>query len=63
MPSCECCWNMRPIHLPPDEGYARTLKEHEAIQCVCTKNTLEGARARAGQFWDETTQKDTRDKP
>lgn len=60
MPSCECCWADSWCHEP--DSYYRAMKEHEDRRCVCTQKTLEGRKARAGQFWDEETQTDTRDR-
>jgi hypothetical protein len=35
-----------------DDAHNRAMKEHEERGCPCTKPTLEGARLRAGQFWE-----------
>ena len=48
MASCECCWADRYTG-----EYENALREHEKRGCVCTKNTLEGRMARAGQFWKD----------
>ena len=57
--SCEYCWNRSgyPFH----DEYGAVLRRAEAEGWPCTKNTEEGARLRAGQFWDEATKRDTRD--
>lgn len=57
MSSCECCWSAASelaIHLGDSvtEHYRKVLDEHTAKGCVCTADTVEGQRARAGQFWD-----------
>ena len=36
-----------------DDAYNHVMKEHEERGCSCTKPTLEGARLRAGQFWED----------
>ena len=48
MASCECCWADRWL----GDDYYRVMTEHEKAGCVCTKATLAGLVARAGQFWD-----------
>ena len=56
--------NARKVTCPePGEPSAYEIErhEHEQRDCVCTMDTLEGRKARAGQFWDEVTQRDTRD--
>lgn len=64
MASCECCWSEADrrgfggIDVP--DIYHEVLKEHKENECECTKDTKEGARLRAGQFWQDG--KDTRDK-
>lgn len=58
MASCECCWSSRdPI---ADSGYSDAMKAHEDRGCECTKPTMSGLRARAGQFWDEDENRDAR---
>ena len=47
MPSCECCWNDR----RPGEPYADATKRHHDQNCVCMKNSPEGLKAQAGQYW------------
>ena len=59
MASCEHCWSRS----HDAEGYYRVLREAERDGDECTKNTIEGARLRAGQWWDEVTQRDTRTTP
>jgi hypothetical protein len=38
------------------------LREHEDRKCICTQNTEEGRRIKAGQWWDEERKVDTREK-
>ncbi len=57
--SCECCWDDRRGW--PREDYHAAMARHEKAKCVCTKDTLEGRRAQAGQFWDENELRDTRE--
>lgn len=65
MSACECCWQARHGFQDdidgPGAAYYKAMKAHEERGCVCTKDTLEGRRARAGQWWDEEKQIDTRD--
>lgn len=56
MASCERCWSRS----DGAEDYSRVMREAERDELECTKNTVEGARLRAGQWWDEATQRDTR---
>ena len=63
MSACECCWWSKSLFQDPSEAYHRALKEHQDSGCVCTKDTLEGRKARAGQWWDETLQRDSRSAP
>lgn len=52
MASCECCWaTSRFTSEYHDGAYNLAMKEHEERGCACTKPTLEGARLRAGQWW------------
>ena len=60
MPSCECCWNTWAVYMDPD-AYMRVVKEHAEVGCECSKDTLEGKRLRAGQWWDEENKCDKRD--
>lgn len=55
MASCEYCWS---ISVPGE--YGKTIARAEAEGWPCTKDTEEGARLRAGQFWDEDTKTDRR---
>lgn len=59
MPSCECCWN----GAWTVEDYYAEMAAHEKRGCECTKPTPEGARLRAGRFWDEARKADTREDP
>lgn len=58
MPSCECCYARSGGSY---DDYLETLGIHLVNKCVCTKETIEGKRARAGQWWDEERQVDTRE--
>lgn len=62
---CECCWSasaVRRMYGPDeDDAYRDTLKEHQERGCICTKDSLEGRRAVAGQWWDEATGRDSRE--
>lgn len=54
MASCECCWQEAARQsYDVSDAYHRVLKAHEDEGCVCTKDTPEGRRARAGQFWKD----------
>ena len=59
MASCECCWAARLFRV--DMSYEKAIADHENWKCICAKITVEGRRARAGQFWDEESQRDRRD--
>ena len=64
MASCERCWS-RAHSLPewdhdPSAAYYAAMAEAEARNDVCTHKTEEGARARAGDYWDEAAKRDTR---
>ena len=56
MSACEHCWSQSDGY----EHYLRTLADAERSGAACTKDTMEGKRLRAGQWWDEATQRDTR---
>jgi hypothetical protein len=56
MAICEYCWSRR---LDAEE-YWYTIHRAEREGWPCTKDTEEGARLRAGQFWDEATKTDRR---
>lgn len=58
MPACEYCWIRRFFF---DNDYYKSMKAAEDEKAPCTTDTLEGAKARAGQFWDEEKQRDRRD--
>jgi len=47
---CECCWNNS---RRDNDDYGRMLKEHKERGCVCTQDSEEGRKARAGQFWQD----------
>jgi hypothetical protein len=57
MPSCEYCWNRRWLF---DDDYYKAMADAEQRKAPCTTATPEGEKARAGQFWDEERQCDTR---
>lgn len=61
--SCECCWEAFSFlkYERPGLVYSQVTAEHQERGCVCSKNTPEGAKARAGQFWDEEKQRDSRE--
>ena len=40
--------------------YHDQIDKAEKSNAPCTQNTPEGARLRAGQFWDEENQRDKR---
>lgn len=66
MPICESCWEKARNCAAFRGGsvadhYYVVMREREREKAVCTQDTLEGRRARAGQFWDEATQRDTRE--
>lgn len=57
MSACEHCWSMsRLLGIEYHDQIARAERESEP----CTQDTPEGARLRAGQFWDEVKQMDRR---
>ena len=58
MSACEHCWSMSQ-RLGIE--YQDQLKKAEDANAPCTQNTLEGARLRAGQWWDEKRQMDKRE--
>jgi hypothetical protein len=60
MSACEYCWSMR--HFFGGDYYA-SMKDAAERKAPCTQPTLEGAKARAGQFWDEEKQRDRREEP
>ena len=59
MSACEHCWSNSGW---PFDDYATVLRRAEAEGAECTKDTLDGRRLRAGQWWDEATQSDVRDR-
>mgnify|MGYP001619823222 CR=1 FL=1 len=64
MASCERCWwrahDRSEWAYDPSAAYCAELREAEDTQAICTLSTLEGVKARAGEYWDETTQADRR---
>ena len=64
MPMCERCWgNAYMAGSDQVEEYYRLTKEAEERNEICTQDTEEGRRARAGQFWDEERNVDIRTLP
>lgn len=57
MSACEYCWGRR--HLFGGDYYA-AMKDAEERKAPCTQDTPEGAKDRAGQWWDEVNQRDSR---
>jgi len=63
MASCEYCWARKDLYAKDGDshsGYYRAMEAAQIEGWPCTTDTEEGARARAGHFWDETTKRDTR---
>ena len=56
MAACEYCWSRR----RDGEEYWYTIHRAEREGWPCTKDTEEGARLRAGEYWDEATKTDRR---
>ncbi len=65
MSACEYCWGRRGFFgdSGSTDSYYAAMKDAEERKAPCTQDTLEGAKARAGQFWDEATQTDRRLQP
>lgn len=57
MSACEYCWGRSSL-LGID--YYKAMEMAEKEKAPCTQDTIDGAKARAGQFWDEATQQDRR---
>jgi len=57
MSACEHCWAMSRLI---GVEYQDVLARAELKGWPCTKDTEEGARLRAGQWWDEATKRDVR---
>jgi hypothetical protein len=63
MASCEYCWERRhdyAVNGDPVAGYYRAMGTAEEEGWPCTTPTEEGARLRAGQYWDAERKVDTR---
>lgn len=63
--SCEHCWAKAHAHplweRDPNAAYYATMRQAEAEGWPCTKpDSEEGARARAGDYWDEVRKVDRR---
>ncbi len=57
MSACEHCWTMaRMLGIE----YHDQISKAEQSNSPCTHNTIEGAKLRAGQWWDEEKQRDRR---
>lgn len=56
--ACEHCWSMSRL---TGLEYHDQLALAERDNLPCTRDTIQGAKLRAGQFWDEAAQKDRRD--
>lgn len=57
MSACEHCWGMaRLMGIHYHDQLARAEREH----ATCTQDNIDGARLRAGQWWDEEKQRDSR---
>lgn len=67
MTACECCWSdlQRREYASPSNrpDLQSVMIEHEERGCLCTRDTLEGRRRAAGQFWNEDRQADVREHP
>ena len=65
MSACEHCWGIarsQAYHTgraTADEYYIQ-MDRAERQNAPCTQDTPVGAKLRAGQFWDEATQRDKR---
>lgn len=57
MSACEHCWGQRYLF---NNDYYAAMKDAEERKAPCTQDTLDGAKARAGQWWDEEKQQDRR---
>ncbi len=63
--TCECCWKDAGSrqhsgnHESKTSAYYAAMKDHEERGCVCSKQTIEGRIARAGDFWHDG--RDTRE--
>jgi len=64
MASCERCWwaahSRSTWDIDPSAAYHAELADAQERGDVCTRQTVEGAKARAGEYWDEATQRDRR---
>lgn len=64
MASCERCWwnahDRAEWDRDPNAAYYAEMDEAQRTHAVCTLPTIEGAKARAGEYWDEATQSDRR---
>jgi hypothetical protein len=56
--SCEHCWYVAQL---TGMGYSEVVVLAEQAGWSCTKDDLCGRQLRAGQFWDEATQRDSRE--
>lgn len=64
MASCERCWSNAHRRVlwehDPAQAYKDELAAAQAEHAICTQDTIEGRKAAAGQFWDDTLQRDSR---
>ena len=58
MSACEHCWGISRLL---GIEYHDQIERAEREKAPCTQATVEGARLRAGQWWDELMQKDRRE--
>lgn len=57
MSACEHCWRMARLL---GIEYHDQLAKAERDFAPCTQDTIQGAKLRAGQWWDEENQRDRR---
>lgn len=57
MSACEHCWSISRLL---GIEYHDQVDKAEAARAPCTRDTIEGARLRAGQWWDDEKQIDRR---
>lgn len=60
MSACEHCWSLSRLL---GIEYQDQLEKAEAEKAPCTQDTIEGAKLRAGQWWDDEAKRDRRDAP
>lgn len=57
MSACEHCWETARLRRIE---YHDQVERAEREKSPCTQDTIEGAKLRAGQWWDDETQTDRR---